>query len=239
MYTRFRLLFAAAAISLGLTIPQSVSVHASLPRVAATDTGRNATNTTKTVKYTTANLNVREGAGTDTKIINVLPKGTPVSVVSESTGWSLLSGGRYVCSKYLKNVPVWKAVKTNESEYTDKARSTEPTSIKILNFEKATTLNKQQKIVEYMSSNSGTHYYTVDESAEEGAIVAGLAVGDIISINEDLIRISGEMYADYTKDTNALKLWEEIDFATCIQTCVPPYNGAIVIKYGHVVQVDD
>lgn len=37
---------------------------------------------------TTADLHLREGAGTDFKSIQVLPKGTEVNVLSESGGWS-------------------------------------------------------------------------------------------------------------------------------------------------------
>lgn len=47
---------------------------------------------------TTADLHLREGAGTNFKSIQVLPKGTEVNVLSESGGWSEV----FVCSSKTK-----------------------------------------------------------------------------------------------------------------------------------------
>ena len=62
-------------------------------------------NTSTTTKIVTAtNLNVRSGAGTKYSIIGSLKKGTSVSVISESNGWSKINyNGKtgYVSSKYL------------------------------------------------------------------------------------------------------------------------------------------
>lgn len=52
-------------------------------------------------------LNVRSGAGSNYKKIGSLTKGTKVSVISESKGWSKIKyNGKngYVSSKYLKKV---------------------------------------------------------------------------------------------------------------------------------------
>lgn len=230
-----KIFFAIACITAGLSLgntPSIAAVSSTTVAMAKASTADIATDST--LKHTTVNLNVRRGPGTDTEIIRTLPKGMPVSVVSETNGWSLLSNGHYVFSRYLKNVPEWESVNVDDHEYATRTRTTEPKSIKILNYKKAASLNKQQKITKYMISNDST-YYTVDESAAEGAVVAELTVGDVISIDGNLIRIDGEKRANYKTDTDAIKIWEDIGFKTCIQTCVPPYGGAIVIKYGHVI----
>lgn len=49
------------------------------------------------VKITTADLNLRSGAGTNHKVISVLPKGTEVNVLSVSGDWSNI----FVCSNKL------------------------------------------------------------------------------------------------------------------------------------------
>lgn len=46
---------------------------------------------TVTVRYTTANLNLRTGAGTSYPIILTMPKGSRVEVLSESGGWARLT----------------------------------------------------------------------------------------------------------------------------------------------------
>ena len=70
-----------------------------------TYSGSNQTSTTKKV-VTATSLNFRSGAGTKYSIIGSIKKGTEVSVISESNGWSKINyGGKtgYVSSNYLAN----------------------------------------------------------------------------------------------------------------------------------------
>ncbi len=43
------------------------------------------------VRYTTANLNMRSGPGTDYSVILVIPKGSSVQVISSSNGWAKIT----------------------------------------------------------------------------------------------------------------------------------------------------
>ena len=70
-----------------------------------TYSGSNQTSTTKKV-VTATSLNFRSGAGTKYSIIGSIKKGTEVSVISESNGWSKINyNGKtgYVSSDYLAN----------------------------------------------------------------------------------------------------------------------------------------
>lgn len=72
---------------------------------------------TATVNVTSGYLNVRNGAGSDQKLIDVLYKGDTVLVLSESNGWSkvLFYGSKigYVSSKYLKKTIKYSEIKLN------------------------------------------------------------------------------------------------------------------------------
>lgn len=61
------------------------------------------------VQFTTANLNLRSGPGTSYSILAVMPKGSEVSVISTSNGWSKVTySGKtgYASSAYLTNAPL-------------------------------------------------------------------------------------------------------------------------------------
>lgn len=56
--------------------------------------------------YTTANLNIRYGAGTNYKVVNTLPKNTQLIVLSTVNDWAKIGDKEYVNIKYLsKNSP--------------------------------------------------------------------------------------------------------------------------------------
>lgn len=60
--------------------------------------------TTKTmyVNTSSANLNIRSGAGTGYKVVGSLKKGTQVTVYEEKNGWARIGTNQWVSSKYLK-----------------------------------------------------------------------------------------------------------------------------------------
>lgn len=67
------------------------------------------------VYYTTANLNVRYGAGSNYAFVNTLVKNTKVSVLAIENGWAKLGDGEYVSLNFLTQT---KPVKFYESKYT-------------------------------------------------------------------------------------------------------------------------
>lgn len=71
------------------------------------DTVTSSSNTSSgTPKYTTANLNLRTGAGTGYRSIGVIPKGERVTVLQTSRGWAKVSSSRgtgWASESYLKS----------------------------------------------------------------------------------------------------------------------------------------
>ena len=53
------------------------------------------------IYYTTANLNIRYGPGTNYKFVNLLNKDTKIKVESINNGWAKLNDKEYVASAYL------------------------------------------------------------------------------------------------------------------------------------------
>ena len=56
----------------------------------------------KDVNTSSANLNVRSGAGTGYRVVGSLKKGTQVTVYEEKNGWARIGTNQWVSSKYLK-----------------------------------------------------------------------------------------------------------------------------------------
>lgn len=79
----------------------------SSPGTTPPQTGTPSAPATTDQRKTTANLNMRNGAGTNNSIILTIPKGTTLSVESQSSGWAKVSyGGKtgYVSTSYLQTV---------------------------------------------------------------------------------------------------------------------------------------
>lgn len=55
------------------------------------------------IYYTTANLNVRYGPGTNYKFVNLLNKNTKIEVIEIKDGWAKVSDKEYVYAKYLSD----------------------------------------------------------------------------------------------------------------------------------------
>lgn len=65
--------------------------------------------------YTTANLNVRSGPGTEFTKIGLIPKDELVDVKYTESGFAYIGKGRWVCSRYLAQYTddlEWKATTT-------------------------------------------------------------------------------------------------------------------------------
>ena len=146
----------------------------------------NSSTTTKVV--TATSLNVRSGAGTKYSIIGSLKKGTSVSVISESNGWSKINyNGKngYVSSKYLCN------------ENTSSNNSSSNETIKYKKVVTATSLN-------FRSGPSTT-------SSKIGSIKEGTEVGVIsesdgwskISYNGKIGYVSSQYLGDKTTSSNS------------------------------------
>lgn len=91
---------------------------------------------------TTADLNVRSGAGTSYPIIGGLYKDTLVDVVSINNGWALLRNDTYVSAKYLVKYTddiEWKSTTTANLNMRNKA-GTSGTYV-ILTIPKGTTVD--------------------------------------------------------------------------------------------------
>lgn len=191
-------------------------------------------------RYTTATVNVRESGNTSSNIVRTLSCGSVVSVVEDQNGWSLLDDGTYICSDYLvSSKPVasynWTTLETSAADY---CRAwTGDLYCNIYDYYLASKYVKQGYMVNYITSDKGTNYYTIESATSVGKAVQRLQQGDVVNIDGVDIMIDGEIYGNYNYD-DVIALWKRIDYANCIQTCIPPYGGPIVVKYGHVVLGD-
>lgn len=186
-------------------------------------------------RYTTTGVNIRSGPGITYSKTGSISKGTAVDVISDSNGWTLLGDETYICSAYLAD----DAKSTGQQLYSLKGKSYQKanvggSNIRYLDYATADKYMQNGYIVDYMISGRGTHYYAVEAGTDTGKDVQKLSKGSVITIDETTFVIDGEIVADYNTD-DAIQIWESIDFAPCIQTCIPPYGGPVVIKYGHTV----
>lgn len=215
--------------------------------IAAGSTGGSAYAAGTSTYITTANVNVREGAGTASKSVAVAKKGTSVSVVGENDGWSKLADGNYISSKYLAkadttvsevatNSYVWESLKLDDSYYSHGYYHGHGFKY-VTSLSTAQTLNNNWNIVDYIIGDDGTHYYTAESASKEGKVVQNLKEGDTVTIDGVTYVIDGELHSDY-RTGSATEDWENVGFQFCIQTCMPPYGGPIVLKYGHPVTAD-
>lgn len=198
-----------------------------------------AASTTAVGTYvTTSAVNVRSGAGLNCSVVKTLPRGSEVYVVGQASDWSLLSDGTYINSKYLSSkvravsTGTWTSAKCDESYY--KRGRGNGVSFKYLDFTLASSNNKNYKINDYIISDTGSHYYTIEAASDEGKVAQNLKVGDAVTVDGITFVIDGEVYGNYNTD-EAISLWAKTGYSMCIQTCIPPYGGPIVLKYGHVV----
>lgn len=194
-----------------------------------------AVNASAYERYTTAGANIRNGPGILYSKSGSVSKGTAVDILSDSNGWSLLGDGTYICSAYLTA----DAKLAGQQLYSLKGKTYRKTkinggSIRYLDYATADKYMQNGYIVDYMISESNTHYYAVEAGTDTGKDIQKLSKGSVVTIDETTFVIDGEITADYNTD-DAIQIWENIDFSPCIQTCIPPYGGPVVIKYGHIV----
>lgn len=84
------------------------------------------------------------------------------------------------------------------------------------------------------------NFYAADIKTSAGRQIRSLRKGDIVSINGRKVMIDGEVYDNY--NTGCIEKARSMIAAkgysyssVCFQTCIPPYGGPIVIKFGHYV----
>lgn len=79
-------------------------------------------NTSTYTRYVNANigLNVRQGAGTQYKIISALSKGTQVTIYENIGEWSRIGDNQWVCSRYLTEQIQSSNIKNNVQDYSVK-----------------------------------------------------------------------------------------------------------------------
>ena len=84
------------------------------------------------------------------------------------------------------------------------------------------------------------NFYAADITTAMGKQICSLKQGDVIMIDGRKVEIDGEVYCNYRRDTleMARKKIEATGHSydsVCFQTCVMPYDGSVVIEFGHYV----
>lgn len=84
------------------------------------------------------------------------------------------------------------------------------------------------------------NFYAADIKTSAGRQIRSLRKGDIVSINGRKVMIDGEVYDNYNtgciEKARSMIAAKGYSYSSmCFQTCIPPYGGPIVIKFGHYV----
>ena len=84
------------------------------------------------------------------------------------------------------------------------------------------------------------NFYAADITTAMGKQICSLKQGDVIMIDGRKVKIDGEVYCNYRRDTleMARKKIEATGHSydsVCFQTCVMPYDGSVVIEFGHYI----
>lgn len=84
------------------------------------------------------------------------------------------------------------------------------------------------------------NFYAADITTSMGMQICSLKNGDVIMIDGRRVKIDGEIYCNYRRDTleTARKKIESTGHSydsVCFQTCVMPYDGSVVIEFGHYI----
>lgn len=84
------------------------------------------------------------------------------------------------------------------------------------------------------------NFYAADITTAMGNQICSLKQGDVIMIDGRKVKIDGEVYCNYRRDTleMARKKIEATGHSydsVCFQTCVMPYDGSVVIEFGHYI----
>lgn len=127
----------------------------------------------------------------------------------------------------------WTSAKCEDTDY--RYSVWEGHTVRYMDFNLASYNNRNYLINDYIVMDEEFHYYTAEAASPEGKVVQSLQIGDTFTVDGITYVIDGEVYSNYKTDS-CNNLWKRAGYNTCIQTCVPPYNGAIVVKYGHALQ---
>lgn len=196
-------------------------VDSSAPSYSLTSRNRNY--------YVTAHvLNVRAlpNASSDQTFSYTYGQKVHVAGADKSTGWLKTNAG-FISPKYVSDKPV--IVKTSMSAKGNKSSSNTGLS----HVWNTTASGMSQK-----SIDAGNlvlwkpDYYAADIRTTCGKQIRALKSGDVISINGRKVMIDGEVYGNYKTDT-VESIRAKVGNGPCFQTCIPPYGGSVVVKYGH------
>ena len=145
----------------GLTVDGIVgqATRSALKKYATSSNSSNSSSSNTNIMYTTANLNLRNGASTSYPILLTIPKGASVTIVSNnSNGWSLVkynSTYGFVSSKYLTTV------KPNITNSSNVSQTTTSTGLPLFN-RGATALISIIKNCKAYYTNNNFYYSTAN-----------------------------------------------------------------------------
>lgn len=188
--------------------------------------------------YTTISLSVRSQPEKSGSRIGTLPNGTGVHVTGkcQQTGWYRIDyNGKtgYVSDRYMSD-----SKPQSQPSHVSNADRTFSTSGVRYSW---TSHGSTQRDVDngYMIQYTDD-FFAADIKTSMGKQIRSLRKGDIVSINGRKVMIDGEVYDNYNTGTveNGRKKIEAKGYdynSVCFQTCIPPYHGPIVIKFGHYV----
>lgn len=191
--------------------------------------------------YATISLSVRSHPEKSGSRIGTLSNGASVHVTGrcQQTGWYRIDyNGRtgYVSDRYISdNKPQPQSSPVSNINRT--ARTANTSGIRY----SWTSHGSTQRDVDngYMIQYT-ENYFAADIRTSMGKQIRSLRKGDIVSINGRKVMIDGEVYDNYNTGTveGGRKKIEAKGYdynSVCFQTCIPPYHGPIVIKFGHYV----
>lgn len=244
----------AAGMIAGAFTTSATTVHAAgsaaaqtTAAAAQTTTDSKTAQTTDATKaatrFATTSVNVRKGPGTNYDIVRTVSRGTKVCVVSTTNGWSLLEDGTYINANYLTDtrsnaVYNWTSVQHDESYYEYALVTKDGPGAWFMDADNCQAEVDNGYLSDYIYTEAGTHFYAVESRTSMGKAVQNLQVGDLVTIDGVTIMIDGAVYGNYNTG-NANSMWAEAGYQTGIQTCIPPYHGPIVFKYGHPVETEE
>lgn len=191
------------------------------------------------VRYAAVQLTARENADAGSAAVNTIPAQSKVYVLEEGDGWSLLNDGTYVRTELLTSSKSYVGYQWTSASVPDSAYERNIWSGEIhadaMYMDVCQAYIDDGYLVDYIISEQGTHYYAVDSRTAMGKVVQRLQQGDIVTIDGVTYVIDGEEFGNYNDASNAYDDWKRVGYQTMIQTCIPPYGGPIVFKYGHPV----
>lgn len=188
--------------------------------------------------YTTISLSVRSQPEKSGNRIGTLSNGTGVHVTGkcQQTGWYRIDYNDktgYVSDRYMSD----SKPQSQPSPVSNADRTFSTSGVRYSWTSHGSTQRDVDNgyIIQYTDD-----YFAADIKTFMGKQIRSLKKGDIVSINGRKVMIDGEVYDNYNTGSveNGRKKIEAKGYeynSVCFQTCIPPYHGPIVIKFGHYV----